>query len=362
MNFRQDVVTKRKDLDYVEYKKLSNLEDVDENFLSLLKDQNELLEDVSSIVTIKNLGNYSYDYITHSKILIFDFNLNSVPKINPFFRNLHHQLKDNDCFVGKVELMEANHINLRSKHSRFVYRFLISFEFIFKRLLPRIPPANYFYYRFEAIKKHVLSKCEIMGRIVFNGFDLIKYMEIDENIYFLCRKNYKSVDQKINKSIIFKQKRIGKDGKLFTFFKFRTMHPYAEFLQDYIFENNGLNANGKLKDDFRVADWGIFLRRHWIDELPGLINLFKGNLRFFGVRPLSKHFYSRYPIHLQLARIRNKPGLVPAYYADMPESFDELILSEENYLRRYMSRPFLTDVSYLIKVIRNIVFKGARSS
>ena len=140
------------------------------------------------------------------------------------------------------------------------------------------------------------------------------------------------------------------------------MHPYAEFLQSHVFENNGLNANGKLKDDFRVADWGKFLRKHWIDELPGLINLLKGDIRFFGVRPLSKQFYSRYPIHLQLARIRNKPGLVPAYYADMPDSFDEVVLSEENYLRRHMVRPFLTDVTYFINVVKNIVFKGARSS
>ncbi len=225
MNVRQDVVTKRKDLDYVEYKKLSNLEDADENFLLLLKDQNELVENVSSIVTIKNLGNYSYDYITHNKILIFDFDLNEVPKINPFLRNIHDQLKDNDWLVGKAELMEAKHKSLRSKHSRFVYRLLISFEFIFKRLIPRIPPSNFFYYRFELIKKQVLSKCEIMGRIVFNGFDLIKYMEINKNIYFLCRKNYKSIDQRLNKSIIFKQKRIGKDGYLFNFIIFRTIHP-----------------------------------------------------------------------------------------------------------------------------------------
>ena len=60
-------------------------------------------------------------------------------------------------------------------------------------------------------------------------------------------------------------------------------------------------------------------------------------------------------------RIKNKPGLIPPYYADLPESFEELLDSERKYLEEKKKNIFITDVQYLCKALINIVFKGARS-
>ena len=83
--------------------------------------------------------------------------------------------------------------------------------------------------------------------------------------------------------------RIGKNGKSIQVFKFRTMHPYAEYIQDYIYKIHDLQKGGKFKNDFRVTTWGRIMRKLWIDELPMLINLVRGQLKFVGVRPLLRY-------------------------------------------------------------------------
>ena len=73
--------------------------------------------------------------------------------------------------------------------------------------------------------------------------------------------------------LIFKQKRTGRDGRLFTIFKFRTMCV-----------NNDMNTVSTSKD-LRITPEGIFLRRWKLDELPELFNILKGDMSFVGPRP-----------------------------------------------------------------------------
>ena len=141
----------------------------------------------------------------------------------------------------------------------------------------------------------------------------------------------------------------------------RTMYPYSEYLQDYIFKKYDLSEGGKFKNDFRMTSWGKFFRRYWIDELPMFINLFRGEMKLVGVRPLSRHYYELYPKDLQEMRIKVKPGLVPPYYADMPKTLEEIEESERNYLVAYEEKPIRTDITYFFKACVNILFKGARS-
>jgi len=139
------------------------------------------------------------------------------------------------------------------------------------------------------------------------------------------------------------------------------MHPFAEYLQDYIYKGHNLDDGGKFKDDFRVANWGKIFRRLWIDELPMLFNFVKGDLKLVGVRPLTQHYFSLYPPGYRDRRLKYKPGLVPPYYVDLPKTIDEIIASEEKYLDLYDNRPLLTDIKYFSLAFYNIIFKGARS-
>jgi lipopolysaccharide/colanic/teichoic acid biosynthesis glycosyltransferase len=122
-----------------------------------------------------------------------------------------------------------------------------------------------------------------------------------------------------------------------------------------------LAVGGKFQNDFRVTGWGRVFRRLWLDELPMLLNWVKGDLKLVGVRPLSQHYASLYPRSLLAYRSGFKPGLVPPFYADLPGTFDEILESEEAYLRSFEQQPVITDVRYLFRAAYNIVFRHARS-
>ena len=101
-------------------------------------------------------------------------------------------------------------------------------------------------------------------------------------ICYMCTGDFKSV--------IFTQNRIGKHGKEFKFFKFRTMIKDAdEVLFKMLRENEELREeyriNKKLANDPRITKVGRFLRKSSIDELPQLINIFLGHMSFIGNRP-----------------------------------------------------------------------------
>ena len=101
---------------------------------------------------------------------------------------------------------------------------------------------------------------------------------------------------KLGSPILFKQKRPGKNEKIFTLYKFRTMtdekDPYGELLPD----------------NERITRFGSFLRRASLDELPQLFNVFKGDLSFIGPRPLLIEYLPLYNSHQRL-RHSVKPGI-----------------------------------------------------
>ncbi|MEN8155180.1 MAG: hypothetical protein ABFR75_14275, partial [Acidobacteriota bacterium] len=61
-------------------------------------------------------------------------------------------------------------------------------------------------------------------------------------------------------------------------------------------------------------------------------------------------------------RVKYKPGLIPPFYADLPDSIEEVWESEKRYLEEYKKKPLRTDWKYFWKAFRNIVFRGAKSS
>ena len=157
-------------------------------------------------------------------------------------------------------------------------------------------------------------------------------------------------------------KRIGWKGKIMDVYKFRTMHPYSEYLHDYVLKLNGYNTVGKPADDFRVARWGRFFRKLWLDEFPQIINVLKGEMKLVGVRPLSSTRFKQLPEDLQVERIKYKPGCFPPYVAlNMPNNQNN-IEAERIYLAEYQKRPIRTDLKYFFLSIFNIILNRIRSS
>ena len=118
-----------------------------------------------------------------------------------------------------------------------------------------------------------------------------------------------------------------------------------------------------VKKDIRISGWGKFLRRYFIDELPMIWNIIKGDLKLVGVRPLSNQYLSLYNKELVELRNRFKPGFLPPFYADLPGTLDEIQLSEQRYLESCRDTGvFITDCRYFIRIVYNILFRKVKSS
>ena len=106
-------------------------------------------------------------------------------------------------------------------------------------------------------------------------------------------------------------RRVGKGGEMIKVFKFRTMAPYSEYIQGYIYERNGYDGGAGFKDDTRITTVGAFMRKWYIDELPQFWNVLTGEMSLVGPRPerpgLIQGFKHQVP-HYQ-ARHNAKPGM-----------------------------------------------------
>ena len=148
---------------------------------------------------------------------------------------------------------------------------------------------------------------------------------------------------------IFVQKRVGKNGKLFNTYKFRTMCANAE---EKIVELQELNeADGpvfKIKDDPRITKVGAVLRASNIDELPQLFNIFLGNMSFVGPRPPLPKEVEQYRESDKL-RLLVTPGLTCYWQATKNRndvSFDEWMEMDRRYI---MERSAWGDIKLIFK-------------
>jgi lipopolysaccharide/colanic/teichoic acid biosynthesis glycosyltransferase len=296
-------------------------------------------------------------------ILILKENLNNSRYLNKYLETVNANLSNQGFFVGCLETLQQRERRIFSSMFwplNFIYYL---FDYCIKRVWPKLPFFRRIYFKLTQGKNRVVSQTEMFGRLYSCGFKLNTFIELEKKLYFIASK-VKRPDYNLDPTYgpFIYLNRLGKGGKRIKVYKFRTMYPYSEYLQEYIYEQNGLQSGGKFKNDPRVNSSGRFLRKYFLDELPMIINLIKGDLKLFGVRPLSKHYLSLYPESFQKYRHNFKPGLIPPYYVDMPKTLEEIIESEKCYLEAYEKRPLLTDLRYFGKAFYNIIIKRARGN
>jgi hypothetical protein len=289
--------------------------------------------------------------------------VNKIRRINKFHECVNKNMDFDKVYISCVETLEQRSSRLKNSNLLKSLNFLICInDFLFHRILHKVPLINKMYFFVTLGKSRPVSRAEALGRIVSCGFEIQDEFEIDGLLYIVSKKkSLPAYDMSASFSLIFAMRRVGYKGRVISVYKMRTMHPFSEYLQSYIMQTNKLHKKGKINNDYRVTSWGKFIRRYWIDELPMIINFLKGELNIVGVRPLSQDFFNRYPVHLQKLRVKVKPGLIPPYYADMPNSLDEVFDSEKRYIHSKLKNPFRTDWIYFWKAMNNIFIKGARS-
>jgi exopolysaccharide biosynthesis polyprenyl glycosylphosphotransferase len=110
--------------------------------------------------------------------------------------------------------------------------------------------------------------------------------------------------------IFFRQKRVGLNKRQFTMFKFRTMLPDAEQLQEALLHQNEMSGPAfKIKNDPRITIVGKILRKTSIDELPQLLNVLKGDMSLVGPRAMSVRDYEFFDQDWQRRRFSVRPGI-----------------------------------------------------
>lgn len=144
-------------------------------------------------------------------------------------------------------------------------------------------------------------------------------------------------------SPIFVQSRVGRDGKPFNFYKFRSMKPNAEAMLEQLLDQNEMDGPVfKIKEDPRITRVGKFIRKTSIDELPQLVNILKGDMSIIGPRPALPREVEQYDEY-ERQRLYVTPGLT-CYWQIQPHrndlSFDEWL---ELDLRYIQERSFVTD-------------------
>ncbi len=117
--------------------------------------------------------------------------------------------------------------------------------------------------------------------------------------------------------VIYRHRRVGKDGHPFDLYKFRTMvtggddSSYMNYLRELIDSSNNKTEAGlpyiKMKDDYRVTKVGRVLRKYYLDELPQMVNVIKGDLSLVGPRPHVQFEVDNYTPE-QRRRLTVKPG------------------------------------------------------
>ena len=151
--------------------------------------------------------------------------------------------------------------------------------------------------------------------------------------------------------VIFKQTRVGKNGRHFLFYKFRSMRQDAEVKKQELLNQNE-SKDGvifKMKEDPRITRIGKFIRRYSIDELPQLFNVLEGSMSLVGPRPPLPDEVKEYTLE-DRKRLHIKPGITCIWQvsgrSDIP--FKQQVGLDEEYIK---NRGFIRDIVILLKTI-----------
>lgn len=289
--------------------------------------------------------------------------INEIKHVNEHFCSVNKLLPDSGIYIGRVETYWERKIRIFNKYGKQLGQILWILDFLINRVFAKLRPFDKIYKAFTRNRVSPKSQAEILGRLVYCGFEVIEFTVIDNLFYFVVIKTGEPMRVKEpTYHALVKLNRVGKDGKMIRVYKFRTMHPYSEFLQDYVVKLYGYNDVGKPAYDFRLARWGKFFRKLWIDELPQIFNLLKGEMKLVGVRPLSLARFREFPKDMQVARLKYKPGCFPPYVAlNMPDEYGN-IEAERIYLADKEKAPITTDLVYFFRALSNILLNKIRSS
>jgi len=319
-------------------------------------------EDLSTL-----LLNDRTNYAPHSvgepvaRLLVCSVRINDLRRINRFLIAHADRLRMGGHFVCRYESLKEVRERLELRWGGISNAaFLI--HFVWYRALPKIPILNKLYFLVSGGWNRNLSRAEVWGRLSYCGLTVIAEQKTELGRLVVAKRIAQPIEnRKPSYYPVVGLTKVGLDGELVRTHKIRSMYPFSEFLQKQIFEDNGLASTGKFKDDFRLTEYGRYLRRYWLDELPQIFDWLRGDIKLVGIRATSPHFLSLYTEDFVDMYTKVKPGLIPPLFDEETSGFDQIVAVEVDYLEAYVKEPVLTDLRYFWATINDIVFRGVRS-
>lgn len=306
-------------------------------------------------------------------IVVGRIGMNDVRRLHRFLMFSARRIIMGGSFVVRYLPLENVMKDYRRRYRGLRLWAVYILHFLWYRAIPKIPWLDKLYFspvfswmdsiHLSLTKKRnrALPRAEVWGRLAFWGMQVIKESKGDGELFIMAQR-VSSPHKKIpSYYLIAPLEKVGLDGQIFRTHKIRTMYPFSEFLQQRIFEDHGLAPTGKFANDFRLTDYGAFLRKYWLDELPGIFDWLRGEIKLVGMRATSPHYLSLYPKDVYDLYIQVKPGLIPPIFGESTNGFDEIVKVEYEYLKSYMANPVRTDIRYFCKTFADIVLRGVRS-
>ena len=160
--------------------------------------------------------------------------------------------------------------------------------------------------------------------------------------------------------LFFKQKRVGKNGRYFYVYKFRSMYIDAEERKKELMAQNEMSGlMFKMTDDPRITKVGKFIRKTSIDELPQFINIFLGDMSLVGTRPPTVAEFKQYEGHHK-RRLSMKPGLTgmwQAYGRNTVQDFEDVVKMDLDYIDHWS---LALDIKILFKTVVTVLTVGGK--
>ena len=151
--------------------------------------------------------------------------------------------------------------------------------------------------------------------------------------------------------VLFKQERVGRNGRKFTIYKFRSMYKDAEERKRELMAKNEMGDKMfKMEDDPRITKVGKFLRKTSLDEFPQFFNVFMGDMSLVGTRPPTIDEFERYNLN-QKSRLSFRPGLTGLWQVsgrNAVKDFDDVVALDMEYIRNWSP---LLDMKIIFKTI-----------
>lgn len=325
--------------------------------------------DISSSNTflLKSYQTYTIEVLPPNYNAIINLeSVNNFIRINKYFETANEKLPFGGKLIGIAETLENRRDVILKGYWKPLNYCMLFIDFIIHRVFPKLLFTKHIYFFFSKGKNRALSKAEVLGRLYSCGFEADKVDYIDNLLVFSVIK-VKAPDFNMHPTYgpLIALRRIGKNNEIVKVYKLRTMYPYSEYIQKYLIQENGYdqeNKTGKIANDYRITTWGRWARKLWLDEVPQIINVIKGDLGIVGVRPLSLARFETLPEDVKTDRVKFKPGCIPPYVALLMQDENKNIDAERIYLNSKKKYPFWTDFTYFFKAVWNIVSGKIRSA